>query len=162
MQQAPSARPGLRDAPPRPRPRFRLTAPEPYERDIHAACVQALDRLLLPPAMFFTYPAGALELTPAQMARLARIGLKRGLPDLWVLFEGCYGIELKREGGALSKTRLGRTRSGAPRVYEGQEDVFPKLLASGGVRDIAICHSVDEVLAQLEVWAIPLRRFALG
>jgi hypothetical protein len=140
------------------RPRFRLTAPEPLEVDIHQACAQALDRLLLPPAMWFTYPAGATQLSPEQMARYSRVGLKRGLPDIWILYGGIYCIELKRRGGRLSKTRVGRTRRGSPQVYEGQEDTFPRLLEAG-VEDIAIVHSVDEMLAQLARWDIPLRRF---
>src|SRR5215470_1604311 len=78
---------------------YRLTAPEPLERDIHEACAQALDRLLSPPAEWWTYPAGAAQLSPQQQARYSRIGLKRGLPDLMVLHGGLYGIELKRAGG---------------------------------------------------------------
>jgi hypothetical protein len=139
-------------------PRFRLTAPEPLEVDTHEACARTLDRLLLPPAFWFTYPAGATQLDPQQMARYSRIGLKRGLPDIWILYGGVYCVELKRRGGSLSKTRVGRTRRGSPRVYEGQEDTFPRLLEAG-VEDIAIVHSVDELLAQLARWQIPLRRF---
>jgi hypothetical protein len=134
---------------------FRLTAPEPLERDLHEACAQALDRLLSPPAEWWTYPAGAAQLSPAQQARYSRIGLKRGLPDLMVLHGGLYGIELKRRGGTLSKSRMARTRRGSPRVLVGQEEMFPRLLAAGMV-DIAICHSVAEVLDQLARWQIPL------
>jgi hypothetical protein len=138
---------------------FRLTAPEPLEVDIHEACAQALDRLLLPPAMWFTYPAGAAELSPQQMARYSRIGLKRGLPDLWLLYRAVYCIELKRRGGQLSKTRIGRTRRGAPRVYVGQEETFPQMIATGAIEAIAVCTSVDQMLAQVTQWNIPLRRF---
>src|SRR5215469_6659832 len=98
---------------------FRLTAPIPLERDIHEACADALDRLLMPPAEWWTYPAGATQLSPQQQARHSRIGLKRGLPDLMVLHGGLYGIELKRQGGKLSKTRLARTRRGSPRILVG-------------------------------------------
>lgn len=135
---------------------FKLTAPAPMEREVHEACARALDLLLLPPAVWFTYPAGAMKFTAAQAARHSRIGLKRGLPDIWVLHDGVYCIELKRVGGQLSKTRIGRTRGGAPREMAGQTEVFPKLLAAG-VKDIAICHSVDEVLGQLARWNVPLR-----
>jgi hypothetical protein len=135
---------------------FRLTSPEPLELDIHEACAQALDKLLLPPAMWCCYPAGAVKLTPAETARLARCGLKRGMPDIFLFYEGLiFGIELKRRGGRLSKTRVGRTRSGAPRVYEGQEDVFPRLREAGMA--IAVCRSVEEMLAQVARWGIPLR-----
>ena len=137
--------------------RLKLTAPEPSERDIHEACAQALDRLLLPPAMWFAYPAGATPLTPQQVARHTRIGLKRGLPDIWVLHDGIWAIELKRHGGRLSKTRVVRTRRGSPRILDGQEDVFPRLIETGAFNAIAICHSVAEMLAQLRAWHVPLR-----
>jgi hypothetical protein len=39
----------------------------------------------------------------------------------------------------------------------GHEETFPALIASGGFRDIAIVTSVDEMLAQLTDWGIPLR-----
>jgi hypothetical protein len=136
---------------------FRLKAPEPLEADIHEACARVLDRLLLPPAMWFTYPAGAAQLSPQQMAAYSRKGLKRGLPDIFVLHQRMYGIELKRKGGRLSKTRVGRSQRGAPRIYLGQEDTFPKLEAAG--MQIAVCHSVDEMLAQLARWQIPMRRW---
>jgi hypothetical protein len=137
---------------------FKLTPELIAERDIHEACASALDRLLLPPAIWFCYPAGATQLSPAQMARYSRMGLKRGMPDLWFLHRGVYCIELKRHGGRLSTTRIARTRRGSPRILVGQEEVFPALVASGGVQDIAIAHSVDEMLDHLTRWQIPLRR----
>jgi hypothetical protein len=138
-------------------PAFRLTPELVAEQDIHEACAAALDRLLLPPALWFCYPAGATQLSAQQMARYSRMGLKRGMPDLWVLHAGVYCIELKRQGGRLSKTRIARTRRGSPRILAGQEDTFPQLIASGGVLDIAIAHSVDEMLEVLEGWRVPLR-----
>lgn len=137
---------------------FRLVAPESAELDIHEACARALDKLLLPPAFWFTYPAGHVQLSPAEVSRLARIGLKRALPDLWILHRSVYCVELKREGGRLSKTHIGRTHRGAPRVYVGQEEIFPQLIAAG-VAAIAVCTSVDEMLEQIRAWDIPLRRF---
>jgi hypothetical protein len=44
-------------------------------------------------------------------------------------------------------------------VLVGQEEVFPLLIATGAVEAIAVCTSVDEVLAQLARWRIPLRGF---
>jgi hypothetical protein len=137
--------------------KFRLTAPEPLELDIHEACASALDTLLLPPARWFAYPAGHVQLSPAEVARLSRIGLKRSLPDIWILYRRVYCVELKREGGDLSKTRIVRTRRGTPRVLAGQDEVFPQLIATGAVAAIAICTSVDAVLAQCRHWQIPLR-----
>jgi hypothetical protein len=79
------------------------------------------------------------------------------MPDLFVFYDGLWGIELKRRGGRLSKTRVVRTRRGSPRVLAGQEEVFAALLRSGGFREITIAHSVGEVLDHLERWRIPLR-----
>jgi len=136
---------------------FRLRPPVPLERDIHEACARALDALLLPPALWFAYPAGASQLSPQQQARHSRVGLKRGLPDIFVLHGGVYGIELKRPGtGRLSKTRIVRTRRGSPYVLVGQQEMFQRLV-NAGVREIAIAHSVTEMLGHLERWGIPLR-----
>jgi hypothetical protein len=55
--------------------------------------------------------------------------LKRGWPDLLVGYYSMYGIEVKRHGGQLSKTRTVRSRRGGLRILDGQEDVFPKLTA---------------------------------
>jgi hypothetical protein len=143
----------------KPPPPYKLTAPVPLERDVHESCARALDALLLPPAVWFSYPAGASVLSPQQAARHIRIGLKRGLPDIWILHQGVYCIELKRRGGYLSKTRTVRTARGGPRILEGQVDTFPKLLAAG-VADIAVCYDVLDVLAALTRWQIPHRRAA--
>lgn len=139
----------------RPRP-FRLRAPVVPEDDLHAAVAKALDLLLLPPAEWTTFPAGNVPLPPQFSAKLARLGLKRGWPDILVLHNRVYGIELKRAGGVLSKTRTVRTRSGGMRRLDGQADVFPRLLAAG-MAQIAVCRSVEDVLAALNRWGIPMR-----
>jgi hypothetical protein len=135
---------------------FRLTAPEPLEFDIHEACADALDKLLAPPAVWACYPAGATQLSPQQQARYSKLGLKRGWPDLLILHGGLYGIELKRRGGRLSKTTITHTRRGSPRVLVGQEEMFPRLVAAG-MKGIAVAHSVDEMLAHLQRWRVPVR-----
>ena len=101
-------------------------------------------------------PAGNVPLPPEYAAKLARFGLARGWPDILLAHGGIYGIELKRDGAKLSKTRMVRTRRGTLRELAGQADVFPKPLAAG-FRDIAVCHSTDEVLAALVRWNIPTR-----
>jgi hypothetical protein len=136
--------------------RFTLTAPEPSELDLHAACASALAALVMPPAMWWTNPIGHIQLSGAQMARLARIGTKAGLPDIFVLHENLYGVEIKAKGGRLSRTRIAKARTGALRIVEGQADVFPRLIAAGAA-DIAVVTSVDGLLAALHRWQIPLR-----
>lgn len=136
-------------------PRFRLTAPVQPEQELHETVAEMCGRMIAPPAEWAFYPAGAIPLTGQQVAKLARMGLKRGWPDFLILHDWLYGIELKRLGAQLSRTRMGRTRRGSPRILDGQVDVFPRLIAAG-MRDIAICYSVEEVVAAWERWGIPL------
>jgi hypothetical protein len=135
---------------------FRLTAPVVPETDLHEAVAEALWRLLLPPAMWTTFPAGAVPLPPQFAAKLARMGLARGWPDILLVHQGIFGIELKRDGSGLSRSRTVTTRRGGLRVLEGQADVFPKLILAGFV-DIAVCRSVEAVLSQLAEWRVPVR-----
>lgn len=135
---------------------FRLRMSEPLEEDIHVACADMLNACLMRPAEWCCYPAGHIQLTAAQVARLARVGLKRGYPDILVFYDGIYGLEIKRHGGALSKTVITRSARGTPVERIGQEDMFPRLIASGW-RAIAVVRSVTEMLQQLERWQIPLR-----
>lgn len=140
--------------------KFKLTPAFPPEQDLHESVAKALDRLLLPPAEWTTFPAGSVPLPPQFAAKLARLGLKRGWPDVLVLHGRMFGIELKRVGGVLSKTRVVRTRSGALRQLDGQVDVFPRLNLAG--MEIAVCRSIDEVLDALDVWGVPTRQVRLG
>jgi hypothetical protein len=137
---------------------FKLTMPEASETEIHEICAKALDGPLglAPPAVWTCFPAGHIKLSPQQAARLSRAGLKRGWPDILIVYEALvFGIELKKRGGKLSKTRVGRTRSGAPRVYEGQQDVFPRLQSAGMA--IAVVDGVEAMLRQCRRWGLPMR-----
>jgi hypothetical protein len=139
--------------------RFRLTAPEPPERELQEAVCAALDVLLLPPVFWFSAAIGACQLTAQQAAALSRAGVKRGLPDLFVIGPGgrLYGLELKRQRkGYLSKTKIVRTARGGPRILIGQVDRFRELEAAG-MEPIGICRSVDEAIAQIARWGIPTR-----
>lgn len=140
--------------------RLRLRPSTVPETELHASVAQALDLLLLPPAVWCTYPAGHIQLPPAAAAKLARLGLKRGLPDILIFHDGAHGIELKTGDGTLSKTRTVRTRRGALRVLEGQSDVFPRLEAAG--MRIAVCRDVRSVLEALTGWGIPVRTFTVA
>lgn len=122
---------------------------------MHVACRDLLNLCLAPPAVWAPYPAGVTALTPQQFAQYSRIGMARGWPDILVGFGKMYGIELKTRRGRLSKTRVGRTARGGPRILEGQEDVFPRLIASGAFAAIEVARSVDEVCALLDTWGIP-------
>lgn len=135
---------------------FRLVAPVVAETPLHEAVAKALDLLLLPPAVWTCFPAGSVPLPPQFAAKLLRLGLKRGWPDILIVHQGLFGIEVKREGAKLSKSRMVRTRSGGLRLVEGQAEVFPRLLRAGFTA-IAVCDSVPGVLRQVEAWDVPLR-----
>jgi hypothetical protein len=135
--------------------RFKLRAPVIPEQDLHESVADALDKLLMPPAMWTCFPAGSVPLPPQFAAKLARMGLKPGWPDVLVLHRRLIGIELKRRGGRLSRTRIVRTRRGTLRELVGQEDVFPRLQEAGMV--IGVCHSSGEVLTFLAACGVPLR-----
>ncbi len=134
---------------------FRLTAPIAPETELQEAVADALDLLLMRPATWCAYPAGHIQLSGQAATKLARMGLKRGWPDVLVLHGVLHGIELKRRGGTLSRTRTVRTRRGSLRIVEGQRDVFPRLEAAG--MRLAVCDSVDAVLGALAAWGVPLR-----
>lgn len=141
-----------------PRRNFRLMAPVVPEVDLHASIADALDTLLLPGTVWTSLPIGHVRLDPAQAARLARIGVHRGWFDILVVHAGRpIGLEVKRQGGRLSRDRVVPTRRGGTRVLEGQTSVFPRLLEAGIA--IAAVESVDEALAALAAFGVPLRRF---
>ncbi len=87
---------------------------------------------------------------------MQRAGLKRGWPDFLIVHRQLFGVECKRHGLGLSKTRTVRTKRGSPRILVGQDEMFPRLLGAG-FTDIAIINTVDEMLDQVERWRIPLR-----
>jgi hypothetical protein len=121
---------------------FRLTPPEPTESQLHATVAQYLDWALLPPAVYTTFPAGWGVLTRSTAGRLKGAGLKQGMPDILVFFNGfTLGIELKSWRGKLTAV---------------QEAMHAKLKAAG-VR-IAVCTSLMEVIDFLRIRGVPLRR----
>ena len=105
--------------------------------------------------MWAPYPAGVTALTPQQFAQYSKIGVKRGFTDILIFYHMVFGIELKTRRGRLSKTRVGRTRRGSPIELIGQEDQFPKLLATGAFGKIEVARSVDDVCDLLDKWGIP-------
>ena len=84
---------------------WRLVEELQPEDELHASVADALDKLLMPPARWTTFPAGSVPLPPRYAAKLSRLGLKRGWPDIQVVHGGrIVGIELKRRGQALAHT----------------------------------------------------------
>ena len=134
---------------------WKLTAPVASEDEIQAAIVAALQRLLLPPAQFTALNPGGHLLSEAAKARHHRLGLQSGWPDLLIVVWGqAFGLEVKRLGGVLSASRLVHGKRGT-RTVVGQRERFEQLSAAGLA--IAVVHSVDEALAALRFWRLPLR-----
>jgi hypothetical protein len=142
--------------------RFRLTRELQPEVDLQADGEAAFARLIRPPAEWTAFPAGHLKLTGAQAARLTRIGLKRSWPDHLVLYAGkLIGIEWKKPGETLSRSRWVRTKSGKSRWVEGQREVFPRL-AGQGMRGPYVCETVEQALEALEAEGVPMVRWRIA
>lgn len=135
--------------------RFRLVPVVPTETEFQETLARYLDIALLPPAVWWPMPIGHIKLTPAQAALFSRIGVKRGLPDVMVLHERVFGIELKKPKGRLSKGYLARRARGGVVWREGQAEVFPRLERAG--MPIAVCDSLEGVIVALQGWGVPLR-----
>jgi hypothetical protein len=132
------------------------------EVDLQAAGADAFAKLIRPPAEFTAFPAGHIKLDGQQAARLARIGMKPNWPDHQIVFphptvpDACklIGIEWKKPGEELSRSRWVRTRKGKPRWIEGQREGFRALKAAG--MRIYVCIKVEDALAILEAEGCPM------
>jgi hypothetical protein len=119
---------------------FRLTEEVKTEHVFQAEACRAL-RILLPRDAFVTAIDHAHKKDALTGAILKGRGAVSGLPDLWVVVGGrLYCLELKRRGGYLS---------------ENQRECHA-LMRQAGV-EVAVCRSLDEVVAALRGWALPLR-----
>lgn len=119
----------------------KVPPPPIRETALHGAVAELLDWILVPPAVFTTFPAGWGKMTPAMAGMLHRCGLKRGMPDILVFHaRRCLGIELKVPG---------RSQSAAQRAMTAK-------LTGAGI-DVFVARSVDDVATILEREGIPLR-----
>ena len=123
------------------------------ESELHKSVAELLDWILLPPAMFTTFPAGWGKLSKATAGRLYASGMKKGMPDILVFApvqpphprRSCViGIELK---------------VGANSTTSAQRDMFAKLQAVG-IR-VYVCRSQDDVFNALRSADIPCRSINL-
>jgi hypothetical protein len=117
------------------------------ESELHVSVAELLDWILLPPAMFTTFPAGWGKLTKATAGRLYASGLKKGMPDILVFEKAgigttkVIGIELKVDGGSVSSA---------------QRTMFAKLQAVS-IR-VYICRNIEDVVRALADAGIPYRK----
>lgn len=88
-----------------------------------------------------TFPAGGGG--KVRGARLKRMGLKAGVPDILILIGGdAFWIELKAKGG---------------RVSSEQSQFMMAICKTSGLGRTAVCRSVTEVEHALQSWHIPTR-----
>ena len=124
-----------------PRVRKNQQTSTPSEAALHASVAEFLNWMLLPPAVWTTFPAGWGKLGKATAGYLKKSGLKAGLPDCLVFHnDTCIGIELKTEKGKLSAA---------------QKAMFP-LLEAAGIK-IFVCRSMIEVDDVLRNCLVPMR-----
>lgn len=132
---------------------IKLRAWSESENAFHERVAKMLDIMLQPPALWTTVALGHIRLSRAQQAILVRRGQKPGWPDLIILHGTVFGIELKVDGGGLSKGHWAPTQRGG-RVWKvGQAEMFPLLRQAG--MPIAVCRSDADVQAALDDWRIP-------
>jgi hypothetical protein len=121
--------------------KLKLTATQIPEESIQRTAADLLDRCLLWPAVWTHFPAGGYSLGPAASAKLKRAGLKAGMPDIIIWFEGrTVGIELKRVGGYRSKA---------------QREMHPRLEQAGV--PVYLCRTPESVLDALLREHIPVQ-----
>jgi hypothetical protein len=116
------------------------------EAQLHKAVADLLDWMLLPPAIWTTFPAGWGKLGKATVGHLHGSGLKAGFPDVLIFFNGhCVGVELKTPSGLVSKA---------------QHLMFMRLYEAG-IR-VYICRNTDDVIGVLEQESLPHRKMEVA
>lgn len=114
------------------------------EQSFHRQVCEFLAVALRPPTWFTTFPAGGGG--RLRGAFLKASGLRPGVPDLLVLDAGhLLGLELKAGKGRLSPA---------------QSSCHAALKAAGA--EIAVCRSLDEVVAALDRCGVTLHARPLG
>lgn len=118
------------------------------EENLHVSVARFLDVALMPPATWTTFPSGGGG--RVRGARLKRMGLKAGWPDILIVAPGAQhfnvkllGIELKTERGRASKE---------------QKDVRASFAMCGALH--TFCRSIDDVEQVLRANSIPIRATA--
>lgn len=88
-------------------PRIRLTG-GPKEDELQASIATMLNHILRPPVIWSHFPSGGYYLTPAARARLYRLGLTRGWPDIMIALPAgkVLWLEVKSEVGRLEKEQV--------------------------------------------------------
>jgi hypothetical protein len=138
------------------KPRFQLTPYEPGEDALHQAVADLLAWAVPDDQVVWThFPAGGYFLSPAAKARLYRLGLKAGIPDL-IFWWGCSGPY----SPPVLRTLMIELKTSKGRLNKHQEAMHPKLQGIG--IPVEVCRSVADVLTVLRRYGVPLRETRLA
>jgi len=111
------------------------------EADLHRSAADFLGWMVMPPAIWTTFPAGWGRLGKATAGSLNGCGLKAGMPDILVFYEStAVGIELKTDGGKVTSVQR--------RTHEE--------LRKAGI-PVVICRSLSDIEDALNSYRIPMR-----
>lgn len=126
------------------KPAFKLTPPDPNEDQLQESIINLLEAILRPGEALVThFPAGGYHLSPAARARLYRLGLRRGWPDVVI----CYGqgrilwLEIKTVTGKLS-------------IDQRQKHLQLEQLG----HHVVVCRRIEDVLIALALHGVPFRK----
>ena len=123
-------------------PRLKLNG-DPSENELHASVAQLLS-WVLPDEVFWThFPSGGYRLTKAAQARLFRLGLKAGCPDMLIQWHSgkSMWIELKAARGVASVV----------------QKRMQQKLRNAGV-PVYTCRTKGEVLNALLIHDVPMHK----
>jgi hypothetical protein len=126
------------------RRRLKLTPPDPSEDELQATIASMLKFAFHGQQVVWThFPAGGYLLSPAARARLTRLGLQPGFPDLLIMWHPrkMLWIELKTRTGRVSSEQQAKHAS-----IEALE--IP----------VAICRHIEDVLHVLRMHGCPMNK----
>lgn len=128
------------------------------EEKLHISVAQWLDWALLPPAVWWANPNQKGTRSTYEQQKLVEMGVKSGIPDIFVLHGGLLlGPELKAPPALLPSGKLSKAK---PRLSDEQRDMHLRLLGAGA--KTAVCQSIEEVDKFLRAFGVPLRSRAFG
>lgn len=114
------------------------------ELSLHRSVAEFMDWMVLPPALWTTFPSGWTAMRTGAAGRLKACGLKAGMPDILVFHAGkTIGIELKAPLCSPSPIQI---------------DMFNKLKLAGIT--VHVARSIETVHSILLGYQIPMRKFS--
>lgn len=122
------------------------------EDALQLAVIAYLDVALPVGAVWWATPNGGHR-NPVTARRLKSLGVKAGIPDLFVLHQGqLIGVELKAPPKRLPSGKLSKAK---PQLKASQGNMLP-MLAQAGCPTL-VCQSLEQVEQGLRALGVPLR-----